>query len=254
MFVLNTAVGAPTLGRDLPANLMYLTRGPVFPSTLPFENNLPSGLHHLVQSPSSSSSLWSRFMSVMGKAPVGQQFLAWGGIGGLVLNMFMGTERSFFGNILNFGLSVAGIASLFVPGLALPVAAIYAARGLFTMATGGGLLTGLLDLACAFPVYGMWKNWGNISQAATRLAERTGISTVHTYSRAIAKYSFGPGAGRQVSQIGNAFSRNPRETLGNIAESTGRGLSYYSGRFMNGARSATTAVSPAPALIAGAGI
>ncbi len=249
---------------DLPANLSYLARGPVFPSTLPFQNNLPPGLSHLVQSPPSPPSLWSRFTSLVGRAPIGQQFLVWGGLGGLGLQMFFGSEKGFFGNLLSFGLSIAGLATL-IPGmqcLILPIAAIYAARGLFTMATGEGFMErgmGLLDLACAIPGYSIFKNWKNISQAATSLASRTGISTLanntgistaHAYARTIATDSFGPAAGRQVSWVASAF-RNPREAFGNLAESSGRGLSYYWGRFTDGARNAAP---PIPGLMAGAGI
>lgn len=246
---------------DLPTNLSYLTRGPVFPTTLPFQNNLPTGLSHLVQSPSTPS-LWSRFISPFVSAvrsrPAGQQFLVWGGIGSLFLNAFFGSERSTFGSILNFALSIAGIASLFVQPLVLPIAAIYAARGLWSMATGNGF-SGLMDLVCAIPAYSIFKNWGNIARAATRLQAfssltgRAGISTTSAYLRTIARYSFGPVAGRQVSQVARAFSRSPRETFGHLAEGAGQGLGYYCGRFTDGIRGARNAAVPA-SLTAGAGI
>ena len=267
MFILNTpTVGASILGRDLPANLTYLTRGVQFPSTLPFQNNLPQGLNHLVQSSpsySSSLSLLSRFTSLVGKAPAGQQFLVWGGIAGLGLNMFFDSESSTLGKIFNFGLSIAGLATLFPPlhVLILPLAAIYAARGLWTLATGEGFLgksMGLLDLACAIPVFGMVKNWANISKTATDLAGRTGINTAHAYLRTIAKYSFGPTAGKQISWIAGSsrsLSSNPREAFGNLAETTGRGLSRYWGRFRDGLRNAPVSTPPFPTFAgAGAGV
>lgn len=131
---------------NLPQGLRHLVKnlgnpGASFRQPLPFENNLPQGLKYLIEPKPKEG-----FLKILCKnKTVAQKMLGFGGIAGMALNLFMPSERGFFGRLFSFGLDALAIASFFNPALLLPVAGLYVARGIASL-LNGGTLAGLMDI------------------------------------------------------------------------------------------------------------
>lgn len=134
---------------DLPASFNYLTRGPVFVSPLPFENTLPQGLKHLVESPQPPPSrlkdFFYQFIDPNVTPAQTKKLLGIGGGLGLLTSLFTGGLGLNLDTLLNLG----AIASLICPALVIPVAIGFGLKALGNLWDAGkSLLNG--DLAgCA---------------------------------------------------------------------------------------------------------
>lgn len=177
---------------------------------IPFKS---PGLPVPLSAPKVEKTLFDSFKAFWGSKSLSQQLLAGGAIASLAMTPFADSESGFFKKALNFALNIAGIATLFNPALIFPVALLYIGRGILT-AANGNLITGLMDIACAIPIWNLYKKWGELMKDGFQFVK---------FIKDATKVCYGNQAVKQVRYVMNAAT-NPKNAYYKGVEGLAQGF------------------------------